>query len=178
MWRLNSIEEQQATIQWGRNYISTQGSINVSRANPSILRSAFDEDLKNYFAFAALSRSKTAPKELVEEALQEKDAFKYALEHALNTTVPSKPRTIKSQVTADDQITGRLLLHATFRGQCSHSPNASRAQRSQPNPTTGGCKSLNPRLQGQEGGTVPQHASNPPLVATCSPPHRPPTQHS
>jgi hypothetical protein len=68
MGRLNTLAEQKATLDWAAGYRTpreTAGAVSTV----SGLRVIFGEDLQRYFALAALSRSTTAPAQMVEDAL-------------------------------------------------------------------------------------------------------------
>jgi hypothetical protein len=68
MGRLNTVEEQRGTLNWAATYHGSRAaSHNV--ACVSDLRDVFGDDLRRYFALAALSRSTTAPAGMVREAL-------------------------------------------------------------------------------------------------------------
>jgi hypothetical protein len=68
MGRLNTLAEQWATLEWAAGY---RGMQNITGAITSVseLRLLFGDDLRRYFALAALSRSTTAPNQLVKDAL-------------------------------------------------------------------------------------------------------------
>jgi hypothetical protein len=66
--RLNTLAEQNATLDWATEY---QRQCRPAGAVSSIsgLKALFGEDLRRYFALAALSRSTTAPAQMVKDAL-------------------------------------------------------------------------------------------------------------
>jgi len=63
--RLNTPDEQEATLLWGRSYRGTAEAF-VDSPRPKELERVFNDDLKKYFALACLSRSKSASQVLVE----------------------------------------------------------------------------------------------------------------
>lgn len=66
MGRRNTTLEQQATVSWAIEYGSSSRTLNCSLQD---IKSAFSQDLSSYFALAGLSRSTTAPSDLVNGAL-------------------------------------------------------------------------------------------------------------
>jgi hypothetical protein len=66
MGRLNTLMEQRATLDWAAGY---RGVRNGVGATASALRFRFGDELRRYFALAALSRSTTAPDQMVSDAL-------------------------------------------------------------------------------------------------------------
>lgn len=68
MGRLNTIEEQRSTLLWATAYQRSKIGKNVC-SSIAELRSIFSDDLRRYFALAALSRSTTAPAQMVSDAL-------------------------------------------------------------------------------------------------------------
>lgn len=68
MGRLNTVDEQQSTLRWAAAYRESSVSWRRVSRVPD-LRTAFGNDLRRYFALAALSRSTTAPAPMVSEAL-------------------------------------------------------------------------------------------------------------
>lgn len=68
MGRLNTLAEQRATVAWSTEYSSGRHSVRKI-ASASDLRSAFGDELRRYFALAALSRSTTAPAQMVSDAM-------------------------------------------------------------------------------------------------------------
>ncbi len=68
MGRLNSLAEQKATLDWATGYQS-RGSPAYEVSSVAGLRVRFGDDLRRYFALAALSRSTTAPAQMVNDAL-------------------------------------------------------------------------------------------------------------
>ncbi len=86
MGRLNTLAEQMATLEWANRY----GSLaNPSRAVSSIssLRALFGEDLRSYFALAALSRSTTAPAQMVKDALKLVFRVRVVLEQSIGAAL-------------------------------------------------------------------------------------------
>jgi hypothetical protein len=67
MGRLNTVGEKKATLIWASSYGKEEPKWLSSVDLPSV-RSAFDAELKSYFALAALSRSTTSPKDMVKKA--------------------------------------------------------------------------------------------------------------
>lgn len=88
MGRLNTPEEREATLRWALGY-------EAGTASPShlptllALRHAFHSELKSYFALAALSRSKSAPNELVAEAHRVVFRCRVVLEKRLHASATS-----------------------------------------------------------------------------------------
>ena len=68
MGRLNTLAEQRATLAWAAEYRGARRGVG-DIASVSDLRSRFGDDLRRYFALAALSRSTTAPEQMVSDAL-------------------------------------------------------------------------------------------------------------
>lgn len=68
MGRLNTPVEQAATLAWAAEYCGARHGVG-DIASVSDLRSRFGDDLRRYFALAALSRSTTAPAQMVSDAL-------------------------------------------------------------------------------------------------------------
>ena len=68
MGRLNTVDEQRSTLKWAFQYQSSQ-FFNKPFFSISELRYIFNDDLRRYFALAALSRSTSAPKDMVSDAL-------------------------------------------------------------------------------------------------------------
>jgi len=66
--RLNTLAEQAATLAWAAEYRGARHGVG-DIASVSDLRSRFGDDLRRYFALAALSRSTTAPAQMVSDAL-------------------------------------------------------------------------------------------------------------
>jgi len=80
--RLNTSEEREHTLLTAEEYVRHETSIpRVSDARK--LRSAFERELKHYFALAALSRSKSSPRKLVESAHAVVFKFRIVLERRL-----------------------------------------------------------------------------------------------
>ena len=68
MGRRNTIDQQAATLEWAAAYVSSKvAGFEVSSI--SSLRLFYGDDLRRYFALAALSRSTTAPAQMVSDAL-------------------------------------------------------------------------------------------------------------
>lgn len=68
MGRLNTIDEQAATLEWAVSY-SCLRIAGREVSSISSLRLRYGDDLRRYFALAALSRSTTAPAQMVGDAL-------------------------------------------------------------------------------------------------------------
>ncbi len=82
MGRLNSLEEQRATLHWAVRYACSRNTAGVI-ATVADLRAFFADDLRRYFALAALSRSTTAPSQMVSEALSVVFRVRVVLEQAV-----------------------------------------------------------------------------------------------
>ncbi len=67
MGHKNTVSQQASTLNWARSY---RGEVLVLKEAMSIasIRRAYTNVLKRYFALAGLSRSKTAPMDMVQEA--------------------------------------------------------------------------------------------------------------
>lgn len=82
MGRLNSQTEQMATLDWAAEYaVGRAGACRIDSA--SDLRAVFAEELRRYFALAALSRSTTAPGPMVSDALSLVFRVRVVLEQAI-----------------------------------------------------------------------------------------------
>ncbi len=68
MGRLNTVDEQRSTLAWASRFDASQ-DLCRDVASASDLRTCFADELRRYFALAALSRSTTAPSNLVQQAL-------------------------------------------------------------------------------------------------------------
>jgi hypothetical protein len=68
MGRLNTIDEQAATLEWAAKYRSSR-IVGCDVSSITSLRLRYGDDLRRYFALAALSRSTTAPAQMVSDAL-------------------------------------------------------------------------------------------------------------
>ena len=86
MGRLNTPEERERTVAGARKYIQRQEDV-PQVADIGDLRRAFDRELKHYFALAALSRSKSAPRALVEAAHAIVFNFRVHLERRLSASL-------------------------------------------------------------------------------------------
>jgi hypothetical protein len=64
MGRRNTVDEQRATLEWAKTICKSKNNRPGPRTVAD-LRTIFGNELRRYFALAALSRSKTAPEELV-----------------------------------------------------------------------------------------------------------------
>lgn len=82
MGRLNSLEEQRATLDWATGYACSRKSAGAI-ASVSDSRAFFADDLRRYFALAALSRSTTAPGQMVSDALSLVFRVRVVLEQAV-----------------------------------------------------------------------------------------------
>lgn len=82
MGRLNTIDEQRRTLRWAASYKEA-----LSRTPPAIspleVREFFGDDLRRYFALAALSRSTSAPAPMVSAALALVFRVRVAIEQAI-----------------------------------------------------------------------------------------------
>ena len=86
MGRLNTIDEQRDTLVWAAAY----GHSKIARsgiASVSDLRLLFRDDLRRYFALAALSRSTTAPTHMVSDALDLVFRVRVAIEKLIGAAV-------------------------------------------------------------------------------------------
>lgn len=82
MGRLNTIDEQAATLDWAVSYSGSKiAGCEVSSI--SSLRLRYGDDLRRYFALAALSRSTTAPMQMVSDALALVFRVRVVLEQAV-----------------------------------------------------------------------------------------------
>ena len=82
MGRLNTSEEREHTLLTAEEYVRHETSI-PRVSDPRKLRSAFERELKHYFALAALSRSKSSHRKLVESAHAVVFKFRIVLERRL-----------------------------------------------------------------------------------------------
>ena len=78
---------------WAANYNGTQGTV-TGVASSSVLRSIFYDDLRRYFALAGLSRSTTAPGDLVRGALERVFRVRVALERSVEDAISASARRI------------------------------------------------------------------------------------
>ena len=67
MGRLNTLSDKQNTLTWANSYQGDRANI-PSNFKLSTISKTYDKELKKYFALAALSRSTSSPKELVDQA--------------------------------------------------------------------------------------------------------------
>jgi hypothetical protein len=80
--RLNTIDEKAATLEWAAKYRSSRiAGCDVSSI--ASLRHRYGDDLRRYFALAALSRSTTAPAHMVSDALELVFRVRVVLEQAI-----------------------------------------------------------------------------------------------
>ena len=82
MGRLNTLAEQAATLDWAAGF----RTLRVTDCHvPSVsgLRMHFGDDLRRYFALAALSRSTTAPAQMVSDALAQVFRVRVVLEQSI-----------------------------------------------------------------------------------------------
>jgi hypothetical protein len=86
MGRLNTPAEQRATLKWANN-LSIEPQPLPSQFTLRMVRDAFLPDLKRYFALCGLSRSKTAPKELVSVAWRLVFKVRVTLEQAIQSSL-------------------------------------------------------------------------------------------
>lgn len=82
MGRLNTIDQQQATVAWGASFILQPKSM-VAVCSAREIRACFADELRRYFALAALSRSTTAPAPVVSRALDLVFRVRVALERSI-----------------------------------------------------------------------------------------------
>lgn len=85
MGRLNTDEEKARTLEWASRFRAIKGRV-PHIASVSDLGSCFGEDLRRYFALAALSRSTTAPAQLVNDALAQVFRVRVVLEQRIAAT--------------------------------------------------------------------------------------------
>jgi len=82
MGRLNTIDEQAATLEWADSYCSSRiAGCEVSTI--SSIRHSYSDDLRRYFALAALSRSTTAPTQMVSDAIARVFRVRVILEQSI-----------------------------------------------------------------------------------------------
>jgi hypothetical protein len=86
MGRLNTIEEQTRTVGWALEFRAGKPRTAHVASVPE-LRSSFGADLRRYFALAALSRSTTAPAQLVSDALALVFRVRVVLEQSIAGTL-------------------------------------------------------------------------------------------
>lgn len=86
MGRLNTLAEQEATLGWAGEYIGVRYRVSDTDSVAG-LRSRFGDDLRRYFALAALSRSTTAPAQMVFKALELVFRVRVVLEQAIAATL-------------------------------------------------------------------------------------------
>ncbi len=85
MGRLNTIEEQSCTLEWAYEFCAGKPRA-AHAASVSELRLCFGDDLRRYFALAALSRSTTAPARLVSDAMSQVFRVRVVLEQSIAAT--------------------------------------------------------------------------------------------
>jgi hypothetical protein len=85
MGRLNTIQEQAATLEWASQYRGAILSLEKI-AGISDMRLVFGHSLRRYFALAALSRSTTAPAQMVSEAFNLVFRVRVVLEQSIAST--------------------------------------------------------------------------------------------
>lgn len=86
MGRLNTPAEQQATLEWA-NGLSIEPQSLPSQFTLRVVRDVFLADLKRYFALCGLSRSTTAPADLVSGAWRLVFRVRVALEQAIQNSL-------------------------------------------------------------------------------------------
>jgi len=80
--RLHTLVEHKTTLDWATGYPSSRDSAGPV-SSVSGLRMFFGEDLQRYFALAALSRSTTAPVQMVKDALAQVFRVRVVLEQSI-----------------------------------------------------------------------------------------------
>lgn len=86
MGRLNSAQEQLATLKWGIAFSHKKSD--VRRVNSLLqIQEAFDVELKQYFALACLARSLTADQEMVNEATRVIFSVRVVLERTIEASI-------------------------------------------------------------------------------------------
>ena len=68
MGRLNNLTDQENTIKWVTSLKEVSIKNIPNNFKLALIKNIFDLELKKYFALAALSRSTSAPRELVDKA--------------------------------------------------------------------------------------------------------------
>ena len=81
MGRRNSELEQMATLDWAQNYAPSSRHLDPSSLG--CIKSAFEQELRSYFSLSALSRSGTAPRQVVSSALRRVFRVRTQLEGAI-----------------------------------------------------------------------------------------------
>ena len=84
--RGNSISQQTKTLEWARKFVAKSVSFADSLSS-SNLKHIYCQELKSYFALAGLSRSLTAPSEMVDEAYNLVFAVRVAIEKEIRASV-------------------------------------------------------------------------------------------
>ncbi len=82
MGRLHTLVEHKATLDWATGYRRSLDSAGPV-SSVSCLRLRFGKDLQRYFALAALSRSTTAPAQMVKDALAQVFRVRVVLEQSI-----------------------------------------------------------------------------------------------
>lgn len=91
MGRPSTIEEQKETLRWAEACKPSARS-DIAQVTLKSLREFFYEDLVHYFALAGLSRSKSAPADLVQRAYRQVFRVRVGLERSISDTIQTHCR--------------------------------------------------------------------------------------
>ena len=110
MGRLNNLTDQENTIKWVTSLKEVSIKNIPNNFKLALIKNIFDLELKKYFALAALSRSTSAPRELVDKA--------YDLVFSVRTKIEQSIANSLKQILNKDELAMELLFQGSFFG-CS-----------------------------------------------------------
>lgn len=127
MGRENTLHEQRETLAWARDYRGSASTLDAD-FTLSCVKNAYSKELRHYFALCGLSRSKTAPTALVDEAWDTVFRVRVFLEKSIEKTIVAE--------IAPDKENLALLFTGSFFGKSKKQGVSIRFPLSSCNPTS------------------------------------------